>query len=783
MKQFSLITLLAVFGLSINVNAQNLNFLWAKQMGGTTTDEGYSIAVDASGNVYTTGAFTGTADFNPSSDPNTGTYNLTAGNYDIFVSKLDASGNFVWAKQFGGPFADYGYSIALDANGNVYTTGYFQGTVDFDPGPGIYNLTSAGSEDVFISKLDVNGNFVWAKRLGGTSDDKGFSIAVNTIGNVSTTGRFKFTADFDPGTGVYNLTSGYYDIFVSTLDASGNFLWAKQFGGATNVAAGSITVDATGNVYTTGNFDGTADFDPGTGTYNLTDNGGDIFVSKLDPSGNFVWAIQLGGVSGGGSGHSIAVDVNGNVYTTGSFVGTADFNPSPLGTYNLTDNGQGDVFVSKLGANGDFVWAKNMGGPFPDVGYSIALDANGNVYTTGIFWKAADFDPGNQNYPLTAAGNTSYDIFVSKLDASGNFVWAGRMGGSFEDYGNSIAVDANENVYTTGHFFFTTDFDPGNGVYNLISGNNSNNTYSDIFVEKLCQLSVPTITGTPSFCQGGSTTLTSSPANFYLWSNGATTQSIPVTISGNYSVTVSSASGCSAASTITTVISIPVPTVTVNSPTICAGQSATLTAGGAATYQWSNGMTGSSINVSPNVTTTYSVTGTTAGCASTASAQVTVINLSVDLGADTIIIQQGQQAVLNAGVQPGLTYMWSTGEVTPTIIVTDAGIYTVIASSAGCTVTDFVVVVVITSTADPDNKYKITVSPNPTQSTLNIRCEGGSTTSVQVFDNLGRLILEDKSFAPDGATRTLFLGKVPSGTYQVKIAGDGFVRIVPVVKN
>jgi hypothetical protein len=228
----------------------------------------------------------------------------------------------------------------------------------------------------------------------------------------------------------------------------------------------------------------------------------------------------------------------------------------------------------------------------------------------------------------------------------------------------------------------------------------------------------------------------------------------------------------------------PVPTVTVNSPTICAGQSATLTANGAATYLWSNLATTNSITVSPTATTTYTVTGTTAGCASAASAQVTVNPLpAVDLGADTITLQQGQQDTLDAGGQ-GLTYDWSTGETTSTIIVTNAGTYTVtVENSAGCTATDAVVVTVIVSTADLSSKYKITVSPNPTQGAINIRCEGGSTTSVQIFDNLGRLVLEDNSLAPDGVLRTLFLDKMPSGTYHVKIAGDGFVRAVLVIKN
>jgi len=193
------------------------DFVWAKKMGGPGDDYGLGIAVDAAGNVYTTGWFQGTADF----DPGPATFNLTsAGQSDIFVSKLDRAGNLVWAKQMGGTDWDAGFGIAVDAAGNVYTTGVFSGTVDFDSGPDTFNLTSAGQSDIFVSKLDSAGSFVWAKQMGGTSYDVGRGIAVDAAGNVYTMGDFGDTVDFDPGPGVFTLTSaGSYDIFVSKLSA------------------------------------------------------------------------------------------------------------------------------------------------------------------------------------------------------------------------------------------------------------------------------------------------------------------------------------------------------------------------------------------------------------------------------------------------------------------------------------------------------------------------------------------------------------------------------------
>ena len=195
----------------------NGNYVWAKAFVGNDDAEGWGIAVDPSGNVYTGGIFWGTIDF----DPGSGTDNLTSPSTtsDGFVSKLDSSGNFVWAGQLGGTGDDQVTAIALDPAGDLCATGYFQTTADFDPGPGTANLTSAGGEDIFVARLNAQtGGYIWAGKMGGASDDEGLAIATDAAGDIYTTGYFQSTANFNPGSGTLNLTSaGYTDAFLSEL--------------------------------------------------------------------------------------------------------------------------------------------------------------------------------------------------------------------------------------------------------------------------------------------------------------------------------------------------------------------------------------------------------------------------------------------------------------------------------------------------------------------------------------------------------------------------------------
>jgi hypothetical protein len=483
MKNLVTLFLFATVFCTNAAKAQAPYFGWAKSAvtaaNNTALQEGRAVAVDAQGNVYTTGHFVGTVDF----DPGAGTANLTsAGNVDIFIQKLDAAGTYLWAKRIGGTGSDNGYAITLDKGGGVYVTGSFSGTVDFDPGSSTANLTSAGGADIFILKLDRFGNYTWAKKVGGTGYDYGNSIAIDDADNIYTGGNFSGTnVDFNPGSGTANLTSaGDTDAFILKLNASGNYTWAKRVGAASEDRLNAMTVDKDGNVNAAGYFNATVDFDPGSGTVNLTATSGpDIFILKLDAAGNYTWAKRVGSVTSIDFADALAIDGTGNVYITGNFSGTVDFDPG-TGTANLTAAGAGvygDVFVLKLDASGNYKWAKKAGATEDDFGKAIAVDAGGNVYTTGSFNGTVDFDPGSGTANLTSAGST--DVFIQKLDSTGSYSWSAQIGGTSIDNAYGIKADGAGSIYVTGNFRNTADLDPTSGT-----ANHTGNNYG-IFIVKM----------------------------------------------------------------------------------------------------------------------------------------------------------------------------------------------------------------------------------------------------------------------------------------------------------
>lgn len=477
MKKFLIILSVLLFGNSLI--AQSL--IWAKNVGGEQNfSSGSNIATDALGNVYSRGPFDGTIDF----DPGPGVFNLTAqgASPNNYILKLDVNGNFVWAKQLNEEYGSAG-DITVDSSGNLLILGLFNGTLDFDPGAGVFELTSAGESDLFLLKLNADGNFIWAKQFRNASFVNESSFTVDEAGNVYTYFNAFGTVDMDPGNGVFNLTpTGSSGSFISKLDAAGNFVWGKQFEGSASVNSnGVIDTDSAGNLYITSTFGDTVDFDPGPGIFNLTAPQGAGFLVKLNNVGDFVYAQQFDGTNLKNF-RALKISSTGAIYLAGRFSGTMDFDPSNS-VFELTTSGQSDsdFFFCKLDNDGNFIWAKKVGGTgglqdedFPN----IVLDDSENITVTGFFVETIDFDPGNDVAELTSNGG--FDIFVLKFDSSGNYWHAINFGNSEDDGATAIAIDAENNISITGDFAGTVDFDPSAAVFNLDAGN-----MQDAFIVKL----------------------------------------------------------------------------------------------------------------------------------------------------------------------------------------------------------------------------------------------------------------------------------------------------------
>lgn len=389
--------------------------LWARGFGGSATEEGTCVALGPSGDVFVTGSFSGTVDL----DPGLGiAQEVSQGLTDVFVSKFSPAGDFVWGRAFGGLREDYGASLAVDGLGDVYVTGEFYDSADFDPGVGMFVLTDRNNRCAFASKLDQNGNFQWAGMLGRGRDSSGHGIAVDDAGDVLVVGQFDDVSDFDPGAGVYNLSPrGGDEAFFCKLDPAGTLLWAVRMGGSGNDSCSDIAIDSAGNIYGTGTFENVAYFRDGAVDHSI--NGGigrRTFVCKLDPAGAFQWCKPLVG-SQDNSGTGIAVDEMGSVIITGEFREDADFDPGP-DTYPLTGSGFGATFVWKLNESAAFEWAGSFSGSGLPVtqllSRAVASVPGGNIVAIGTLLGAADFDPGTTVCELTSAGNVN--CFILKLE-------------------------------------------------------------------------------------------------------------------------------------------------------------------------------------------------------------------------------------------------------------------------------------------------------------------------------------------------------------------------------
>lgn len=658
---------------------RNGNYKWAVKAGGSLTDRSVAVAAQDTSYVYITGFFTGSATF--------GSYNLTsAGGRDIFIAKLDANnGDFIWAIKAGSASDDEAADITCDASGNTYSTGYYQGSALF----GGTNVTSVGDYDCYLTKYDNAGNILWIRTGGSSSREIGHGVKVDTDGNVFLGGYFNSTAAFDASNVI---STGSYDVFMAKYSNSGILKWLTGDGGTGADICYGIDVDTLGNSYMTGYISSSATF----GSHSVTNNGGrDIFLTKYDSLGNNIWAKSFGGPT---DDESVDMSFHGNtIYVCGYFTGTSDF-----GSYDLTSAGAADGFLISTDTAGVVTWSLKEG---EAAGSDNIADVNVNIYgdkfASGYFSNTANFST------IQLIANGGNDGFVGKIGtcttglapiahyfrncADSTAVLVATGGSQFNWYTSAVGGTpfASGDTVSTGIIVSPTFF--------YVSSVNDVCESARDTIEVLPLVPVVAEAGIDqTICYGSSANLNASGGISYLWSNDSITAAIEVlpTVTSLFYVTVTDAVGCTAIDSVEVIVN-PLPNINTGSDTtICYGSTISIAATGALNYLWSTSETTSSVSVSPVANTTYTVTGTTAGCSESDEIIVSLLPLPVVIaGVDTNICLGTSATIAASGAD---NYIWSSGGLTASIVVLPLvnTTYTVTGSVSGCTATDDVVVTV-----------------------------------------------------------------------------------------
>lgn len=350
----------------------------------------------------------------------------------------------------GGPQSDTASDVAMDADGNHFVSGTFNGTATF----GNHSISAADEDpnntwsDAFLVKFGPDGEALWARRGGtGVWNSFGNAVAAGPDGSVFWAGYTTALSTFDGGDnddGELEAVASW-EAFIAKYDADGNLQWVEGLLGLGDNTGHGLTVDADGNVYFVGTIDGSATIG---GVSISAISGRDAFVVKLDPEGNALWGVAMGG-SQSNSAYEVDLHPEGGVVVSGQFRGVMTAGDFPLQSSGLTD-----TFVARIDGEGDVVWASKLGAQGDDYNRGVAVAPDGSVYITGSFEQ--EILVGTD---ILASPNFS-SVYIAKLDASGTPEWGRRVAGSSFDFGEAVAVDAEGNVYATGYvngaFFVST---------------------------------------------------------------------------------------------------------------------------------------------------------------------------------------------------------------------------------------------------------------------------------------------------------------------------------------
>ncbi len=359
-----------------------------------------------------------------------------------------------WIRTWGGEQYGAAASHALDGEGNIYVVGDFRETVDLDPGPADVSITANGHVDVYLSKFNASGELEWVLTWGSedeteTHTDHIYAVEVDPWGDIYVTGSIwggKY--DLNPGLPVQEYNAYYSeDAFLSKFNTNGMFLWGHCWGGERGRCTGrALAFDSSGNVHVSGTYEHLVDFDPGAETVEHETYDYDSFVSRFNPDGEFQWVVT----SSAEHPEDIAIDHSGNIYVTGSFRNTGDFDPGP-DIDERSPNGIIDVFLTRYGPDGEYLWTHTWGGAEGNnSGRAVVVDDSDNVYVGGGFSGSCDFDPGPGTEMRHSLGYGG-DAFLCRFNPSGELDWVRTWGvDGLADLVFGITLDQYENIWLTG---------------------------------------------------------------------------------------------------------------------------------------------------------------------------------------------------------------------------------------------------------------------------------------------------------------------------------------------
>lgn len=461
--------------------SQNLALDWAKSFGGTNLEYVSEISFDHSGNLLIAGEFNNTVDFDPTSN----IINETSlGARDIFFAKYDLTGNLIFVKTISGASDQIIRGIKEDSLGNIYLIGLFYGQTDFDPSSSSYNLTSIGLNDIFFAKYTSTGDLIYAKQLGNNAQEDVNDFFVNN-NEITLVGTYQLSFDFNPSTTADSIISPSNNLthgFISKYTSNGDFIFARSIDGNGYVFILHLDLDKNNNIYVSGKYNNITDFDPSTAnSYTLGVVGGeDWFFAKYNINGDFIFVknFQSDGIE---SIQAMDVDSIGNIYLCGYIQfhsGPVDFDPSS-NVNSISSQGVTMPYMVKYDNQGGFIFVNtfetNAGLNFQD----IKIINENRILTTGFYQGTVDFNPNSSFDTLKSQDFLIYETFIASYETNGNFQWTVPIYGNQNSEGKSVMEDANGNIYITGNFEGTCDFDLSGAVNNLTSNGNR-----DIYIAK-----------------------------------------------------------------------------------------------------------------------------------------------------------------------------------------------------------------------------------------------------------------------------------------------------------